>query len=62
MWAREAEPEQIAPAYAEEEYTLRELVAAFHGAAADHPQVAESVQVGWRDCDRVGGGRRSGAA
>ena len=36
MWAREAEPEQIVLAWAEEVYTFRELVAAFHRAKADH--------------------------
>ena len=40
MWAREAEPEQIVLAWAEDVYTFRELVAAFHRAKADHPQVA----------------------
>ena len=42
MWAREAEPAQIVVAWAEEVYTLRELVAAFHRAKADHPQVARA--------------------
>ena len=42
MWAREAEPEQIVLAWAEEVYTFRELVAAFHRAEADHPQVART--------------------
>ena len=42
MWAREAEPAQIVLAWAEEVYTLRELVAAFHRAEADHPQVARA--------------------
>lgn len=43
MWAREAEPAQIVLAWAEEVYTLRELVAAFHRAQADHPQVAREL-------------------
>ncbi len=42
MWAREAEPAQIVLAWAEEVYTLRELVAAFHRAEAGHPQVARA--------------------
>ena len=42
MWAREAEPAQIVLAWAEEVYTLRELVAAFHRAKAGHPQVARA--------------------
>ena len=42
MWAREAEPAQVVLAWAEEVYTLRELVAAFHRAKADHPQVARA--------------------
>ena len=41
MWAREAEPAQIVLAWVEEVYTFRELVAAFHRAKADHPQVAK---------------------
>ena len=43
MWTREAEPAQIALAWAEEVYTLRELVAAVHGAKADHPEVARAL-------------------
>ena len=42
MWAREAEPAQIVLAWAEEVYTFRELVAAFHRAEADHPLVARA--------------------
>ena len=43
MWTREAEPAQIVLAWAEEVYTLRELVAAVHRAHADHPQVAREL-------------------
>ena len=42
MWAREAEPAQIILAWAEEVYTFRELVAAFHRAGVDHPLVARA--------------------
>ena len=43
MWTREAEPAQIVLAWAEEVYTMRELVAAVHRAKADHPQVAREL-------------------
>ena len=43
MWTREAEPAQIALAWAEEVYTMRELVAAVHRAQADHPEVAKAL-------------------
>jgi hypothetical protein len=43
MWTREAGPDQIVMAWAEEVYTLRELIAAIHRAKADHPQVAREL-------------------
>ena len=43
MWTREAEPAQIVLAWAEEVYTMRELVAAVHRAQADHPEVAKAL-------------------
>jgi hypothetical protein len=43
MWTREAEPAQIVLAWAEEVYTLRELVAAIHRVKAHHPEVAREL-------------------
>ena len=43
MWTQEAEPAQIVLAWAEEVYTMRELVAAVHRAQADHPTVAKAL-------------------
>ena len=43
MWTKEARPDEIVLAWAEEVYTVRELVAAIHRARADHPQVAREL-------------------
>lgn len=43
MWAKEAQPADIVLAWAEEVYTVRELVTAIHRAGADHPQVARAL-------------------
>lgn len=43
MWTKEAEPAQIVLAWAEEVYTMRELVAAIHRAGGDHPAVAKEL-------------------
>ena len=43
VWTREAEPAQIVLAWAEEVYTMRELVAAVHRARAGHPRVAREL-------------------
>ena len=43
MWTKEARPNEIVMAWAEEVYTLRELIAAIHRARADHPQVAKEL-------------------
>ena len=43
MWTQEAEPAQIVLAWAEEVYTMRELVAAVHRARAGHPRVAREL-------------------
>ena len=43
MWTKEARSDEIVLAWAEEVYTVRELVAAIHRAKADHPQVAKEL-------------------
>lgn len=43
MWTKEARPDEIVLAWAEEVYTVRELVAAIHRAEADHPEVARAL-------------------
>ena len=43
MWTKEARPDEIVMAWAEEVYTVRELIAAIHRAGADHPQVAREL-------------------
>ena len=43
MWTKEARPDEIVMAWAEEVYTVRELIAAIHRANADHPQVAKEL-------------------
>lgn len=43
MWTKEARPDEIVLAWAEEVYTVRELIAAIHRAGADHPQVAREL-------------------
>ena len=43
MWTKEARPDEIVMAWAEEVYTVRELVAAIHRAKADHPVVAREL-------------------
>jgi len=43
MGTKEARPDEIVLAWAEEVYTVRELVAAIHRARADHPQVAREL-------------------
>ena len=43
MWTKEARPDEIVLAWAEEVYTMRELIAAIHRAGADHPQVAREL-------------------
>lgn len=43
MWTKEARPDEIVMAWAEEVYTVRELIAAIHRARADHPRVAREL-------------------
>ncbi|MYH32102.1 MAG: hypothetical protein F4137_25390 [Acidobacteria bacterium] len=43
MWTKEARTDEIVLAWAEEVYTVRELVAAIHRAKADHPVVAREL-------------------
>lgn len=43
MWTKEARPDEIVLAWAEEVYTVRELVAAIHRAKGDHPLVAREL-------------------
>lgn len=43
VWTKEARPDEIVLAWAEEVYTVRELVAAIHRARADHPWVAREL-------------------